>query len=206
MRIGARERIPLESWQPIKTRLKIYTKKGDDGRTGLLGISSRVSKSSARVSTYGDVDELNSVLGVVRSENRNSKLDEILEKVQRDLFSIGSELATLTGPSDLGKRIPAFPRITINDVQRLEHDIDKAEEILIPLTKFILPGGTKAASFLHVARSVCRRVERGVVALGENDTINPVIQAYLNRLSDLLFVLARESNSEAGIRDNQWAP
>ena len=206
MRIGARERIPLESRQPIKTRLKIYTKKGDDGRTGLLGISSRVSKSSARVSTYGDVDELNSVLGVVRSENRNSKLDEILEKVQRDLFSIGSELATLTGPSDLGKRIPAFPRITINDVQRLEHDIDRAEEILIPLTKFILPGGTKAASFLHVARSVCRRVERGVVALGENDTINPVIQAYLNRLSDLLFVLARESNSEAGIRDNQWAP
>ncbi len=186
--------------------MKIYTKKGDDGRTGLLGISSRVSKSSARVSTYGDVDELNSVLGVVRSENRNSKLDEILEKVQRDLFSIGSELATLTGPSDLGKRIPAFRRITINDVQRLEHDIDKAEEILIPLTKFILPGGTKAASFLHVARSVCRRVERGVVALGENDTINPVIQAYLNRLSDLLFVLARESNSEAGIRDNQWAP
>ena len=186
--------------------MKIYTKKGDDGRTGLLGISSRVSKSSARVSTYGDVDELNSVLGVVRSENRNSKLDEILEKVQRDLFSIRSELATLTGPSDLGKRIPAFPRITINDVQRLEHDIDRAEEILVPLTKFILPGGTKAASFLHVARSVCRRVERGVVALGENDTINPVIQAYLNRLSDLLFVLARESNSEAGIRDNEWAP
>lgn len=184
--------------------MKIYTKKGDDGKTGLLGTSSRVSKSSARVSTYGDVDELNSVLGVVRSENKNSKLDEILEKVQRDLFSIGSELATLTGPSD--KRIPGFHRITISDVKRLEYDIDMAEEILSQLTTFILPGGTKVASFLHVARSVCRRVERGVVALRENDRINPDIQAYLNRLSDLLFVLARQSNSEAGIRDNQWAP
>ena len=186
--------------------MKIYTKKGDDGKTGLLGASSRVSKSSGRVSAYGDVDELNSVLGVVRSENKDLKLDEILEKVQRDLFSIGSELATLTPSSDPGERLYGFHRITMNDVQRLEYNIDEAEETLIPLANFILPGGTKAASFLHVARSVCRRVERGVVALGENDTISPAIRAYLNRLSDLLFVLARESNSQTGITDNQWAP
>ncbi len=170
----------------------------------MLGGSGRVSKASARVSTVGSIDELNSILGLIRSETKSLKLGEALEEIQRDLFSIGAELATpnsLTGPST---KTRTFQRISSDEVQRLEQDIDKTDEKLDPLTSFILPGGTKVASLLHVARGSCRRAERDVVNLDENDTISPAIHAYLNRLSDLLFVLARESNSEARVEEKEW--
>ena len=183
--------------------MKIYTRTGDAGSTGLFG-GPRVAKDDSRIEAYGTVDELNAALGCVRSVGAaagvDAKLDGQLELVQRELFSIGAELAT-PSPDDHGLRV-----IETKHVQRLESWIDEHEEGLEPLKQFILPGGTHTASILHLARAICRRAERRVVTLADQPAVNvsDAVIVYLNRLSDYLFVLCREVNSQAGIGDVPW--
>ena len=178
---------------------KIYTKTGDGGETGLFA-GPRVPKDHPRIEAYGSVDELNTILGVVRTESLPAEADELLQRVQCDLFTIGAELAT----PDPGNHQPS--RITAADVRHLEQQIDAWETKLPPLKQFILPGGTKSAAWLHVARAICRRAERRVISLrtsaAEPVSDQPVV--YLNRLSDLLFVLARGVNALAGCEDIPW--
>jgi cob(I)alamin adenosyltransferase len=178
---------------------KIYTKTGDDGRTGLFG-GPRVAKDDTRIEAYGAVDELNALLGLVRSEGPPEELDELLAQLQHDLFALGAELAT-PEPEKMGTRWIGSPHI-----ERLEQAIDKHDALLPPLGQFILPGGTQAASLLHVARTVCRRVERRVVTLANMPAqpVSPQIVVYLNRLGDLLFVLARRANSLSGAAEEPW--
>jgi cob(I)alamin adenosyltransferase len=179
--------------------VKLYTKTGDDGTTGLFG-GGRVPKASVRVEAYGTVDELNAALGVARATRLEPFTEEVLEHVQVDLFTLGAELACVPGKEDkLGMRLlePA-------DAERLEHAIDRAEEGLPPLKNFVLPGGSPQAAALHLARTICRRAERDVLALDVPTRREVVI--YLNRLSDLLFVLARKANAAAGVADVPWAP
>lgn len=178
--------------------MKIYTKTGDDGTTGLFG-GGRVRKDDARVASYGNVDELNAVLGVARATGLSAKCEEILARAQVDLFALGAELATVPGKEE---KLP-MARLQSGDAERLEHAIDAAEEGLPALTNFILPGGSAQAATLHLARTVCRRAERSVIALGG---VRSELVIYLNRLSDLLFVLARRENFERGIADVPWAP
>lgn len=178
--------------------MKIYTKTGDDGTTGLFG-GGRVRKDDARVESYGTVDELNAVLGVARATGLGTACHEILGRAQVDLFALGAELATVPGKEE---KLP-MARLESGDAERLERAIDVAEEGLPPLTNFILPGGSPQAATLHLARTVCRRAERGVIALG---TVRSELVVYLNRLSDLLFVLARRENFERGVADVPWAP
>lgn len=179
--------------------MKIYTRTGDKGETSLFG-AERVSKASLRVNAYGDVDETNSHIGLVRSFNKEKKISAILEEIQSDLFVLGSDLATpINSPSR--KNIPT---ITAKHVKRLEKLIDEIEEQNLPLRKFVLPAGSKTASLLHVARTVCRRAERKVVALKEKETINEQCLIYLNRLADLLFVLARFANKISNVKDIEW--
>jgi cob(I)alamin adenosyltransferase len=179
--------------------MKLYTKTGDDGSTGLFG-GPRVSKSHPRIETYGTVDELNSVRGVVRAEGVDSQLDELLRSVQNHLFSLGAELAT-PNPSAHGTNLVGAPQIAM-----LEAAIDRFEAEVEPLQQFILPGGSKSAAQLHVARTVCRRAERQLVALAtaSAESISTDLIIYLNRLSDLLFVAARHSNKLAGVADVPW--
>ncbi|HJK95298.1 MAG TPA: cob(I)yrinic acid a,c-diamide adenosyltransferase [Polyangiaceae bacterium LLY-WYZ-15_(1-7)] len=179
--------------------MKIYTKTGDEGRTGLFG-GERVSKTSARVWAYGEVDELNSALGLVRSQLDSDELDTLLSAIQCELFDIGAELASTPGRREKG----SMPLIDEPAVTRLEEAIDRHQESLPPLETFILPGGTPAAAHLHLARTVCRRAERRVVALTTEDAVRPILLRYLNRLSDLLFVLARVANDQAGVKDVPW--
>jgi len=178
--------------------VKIYTKTGDDGTTGLFG-GGRVRKDDARVASYGNVDELNAVLGVARATGLSQKCEEILARAQVDLFALGAELATVPGKEE---KLP-MARLQSGDAERLEHAIDAAEDGLPALTNFILPGGSAQAATLHLARTVCRRAERSVIALGG---VRSELVVYLNRLSDLLFVLARRENFERGIADVPWAP
>jgi len=189
--------------------MKIYTKTGDAGETGLYG-GSRVAKDSARVEAYGTVDELNSVLGVARAtlsmgEQSGVGVDTLLARIQSELFDLGAELATPPARLDtaLGARIPLA---TDARVARLEKEIDCCEETLPPLKTFILPGGGTASAALHQARAVCRRAERRTVSLAhdEEGTVRPEVLRYLNRLSDLLFVLARQANHVAGVPDVPW--
>jgi cob(I)alamin adenosyltransferase len=181
--------------------VKIYTKTGDAGDTGLFG-GGRVGKDHPRVSAYGDVDELNAALGVARATAPVAFAAELLEQVQRDLFAVGAELAA-PEPARLAKTLAGHP-IGEPDVSRLERAIDAHEDALSPLREFILPGGTPKAAALHLARTVCRRAERAVVALGRDARVSPAILQYLNRLSDLLFVLARAANASAGQPDVRW--
>ncbi|RUL88535.1 cob(I)yrinic acid a,c-diamide adenosyltransferase [Tautonia sociabilis] len=179
---------------------KIYTKTGDDGTTGLLG-PGRVSKHDRRIEAYGTVDELNAVLGVARSAPEiGPELDRRLGRIQEELFTVGAALADPDpeGPFH-GAVAPAF-------IDRLEREIDAVEAGLPPLEHFILPGGSPAASRLHLARTVCRRAERAVIALRETpgQSVPGPIVVYLNRLSDYLFVLARAANAEAGVADVPW--
>mgnify|MGYP001131806011 CR=1 FL=1 len=176
--------------------MKIYTKTGDTGETGLWG-GQRVSKDSLRIQTYGTVDECNAVVGLARSVLDNSELDTLLAEVQNQLFVVGSDLA-----SDL--EINTIPRITAQDVAYLEQQIDALETKLPALTQFILPGGNQAAAYLHLARTVCRRSERWVVSLKQKERINDYVIHYLNRLSDLLFVAARAVNHHKGQADTPW--
>ena len=180
--------------------MKIYTRAGDDGRTGVLG-AGRLSKADARIEAYGTVDELNAALGVARSLDAERVLADDLDAAQRRLFLVGAELAC-TDASALAK----LQRVTDADVTAAESSIDRLERDLPPLTRFIVPGGTPLAAQLHVARTVCRRAERRVVAVAESAGVEPRLVRYLNRLADLLFVMARWANARAGGRDVEWRP
>jgi cob(I)alamin adenosyltransferase len=182
--------------------LKIYTRTGDEGSTGLFG-GGRVDKDHPRVDAYGDVDELNATLGLARSIEMMPRIDEVLAPLQRDLFSIGAILAT----PDLDKMREQLAKARIDDerIEQLERAIDAGEAELEPLKAFILPGGTPKAAALHVARTVCRRAERKVVHLRHDvPEIPALVVRYLNRLSDLLFVLARVANRRAGAGEVTW--
>ncbi len=178
--------------------MRIYTKTGDDGTTGLLG-AQRVSKDSPRVEAYGSVDELNAHLGLAIAHlQAHERFRQILQQVQSDLFVIGAELAV-----PVGKR-PVIKPISEQQVLELERCIDEIDESLEPLRHFILPGGSVASATLHVARTVCRRAERRVVSLFHVEPGNPHIITYLNRLGDLLFVMARAVNAAEGVPDITW--
>jgi cob(I)alamin adenosyltransferase len=179
--------------------VKIYTKTGDTGETSLFD-QTRVSKADARVDAYGEVDELNACLGVVRAAGLEGDVAATLEEIQKKLFALGARLADPTA------RIAGRVRkaaIAESDVELLEQTIDRLETELPPLRRFILPGGSPAGAQLHVARTVCRRAERRVVALGVADA-EPLLVVYLNRLSDLLFVMARAVNLRAGVPETEW--
>lgn len=182
---------------------RIYTRTGDEGETGLFG-GGRVSKAHARVHAYGEVDELNAVLGWALTQLTGDLRDvrERLTVVQSDLFALGAHLAT---PADARARghLPALPDGRAAEFERW---IDQAEEELEPLRSFILPGGSGAGAALHLARTVCRRAERSVVMLAETTELDPVILVYLNRLSDLLFDFARLANRRAGSGEAPWRP
>ena len=171
---------------------KIYTRTGDAGTTG-LGDGSRVGKDSARITAIGEVDELNSLLGLLLCESLPTETRELLIGIQHDLFDLGGELA-VPGHEFLGAGQPA----------RLEQAVERFNAELSPLKEFILPGGSRAAALTHLARTVCRRAERSVVALGNVETVSDTVRRYLNRLSDLLFVLGRWLNKQAGGGDILW--
>ncbi len=180
---------------------RIYTKAGDGGETG-LGDGSRVAKDHPRVSAYGEVDELNAALGLAVAHAPDFAEAPLLRSVQNDLFDVGADLCVpLSASEEPGKVL----RVTAEQGERLERAIDRLNERLVPLRSFILPGGTVAAAWLHQARVVCRRAERAVVSLTHAERINPQVVVYLNRLSDLLFVLARVANLDAG-GDVLWVP
>jgi cob(I)alamin adenosyltransferase len=181
--------------------VRIYTRTGDEGDTGLFG-GGRVSKDDPRVEAYGAVDELNAAIGMARAIELMPRVDEILAPVQRDLFGLGAILAT----PDLVKMHEqlAKARIDAARITQLERAIDAGEDELEPLKAFIMPGGTPKAAALHVARTVCRRAERRVVHLQQTVELPPLVTIYLNRLSDLLFVLARVANRRAGAGEVTW--
>jgi cob(I)alamin adenosyltransferase len=181
--------------------MKIYTRTGDEGETGLFG-GGRVLKSHLRVEAYGGVDELNATLGMAVSAVADEGIRGRVEGVQQDLFALGSSLATPGAEDGSAKvEIPSLPE---SRVQEMEGWIDEADAETPPLRAFILPGGSPGASALHLARTVCRRAERGVVRLSRAEAIDPAVLRYLNRLSDLLFSLARLENHRAGIPDIPW--
>jgi cob(I)alamin adenosyltransferase len=179
--------------------LKIYTKKGDDGETSLFG-GGRVSKNSPRIEACGAVDELNAQLGIVLSLEPQPDISVIIERIQGDLFTLGADLAT--PPSVESARI-----LRINEVhiRELEKTIDKLEALLKPLQSFVLPGGSHVSAHLHAARTICRRAERRIVQLSRTEPAGAPTIAYVNRLSDLLFVLARYANSLEGRSDITWS-
>jgi cob(I)alamin adenosyltransferase len=181
--------------------MKIYTKTGDQGSTGLFG-GGRVPKDDVRVEAYGDVDELNAVIGMARSVESMPRIDEVLVPIQRDLFAIGALLAT----PDREKMAQHLEKARIDEgrIAELERAIDDGEAELEPLRAFILPGGTPKAAALHVARTVCRRAERHVVRLQHEAELPALAVIYLNRLSDLLFTLARVANRLAGAGEVTW--
>ncbi len=180
--------------------MRIYTKTGDDGTTGLFG-GARVKKASLRVEAYGTVDELNSSIGVARASKLDHEIDSLLASIQTDLFTLGAELACVPGKEDK----LSMTLVNESDAKRLEDAIDHAEEGLEPLKNFVLPGGSEQAAHLHHARTVCRRAERAVLALDDAPARNDVV-IYLNRLSDLLFTLARRENHLRNVADVPWAP
>lgn len=180
--------------------MKIYTKKGDQGQTGLLG-GTRVPKHHLRIETYGTVDELNSWLGLLRDSQNIGELNAQLLRIQDRLFTLGSHLAM-----DPAKSTFKLPELSPSDTVELEKAIDEMEAQLPPLQNFILPGGCLPASHAHVARCVCRRAERLVVSLAETEAIPGEILPYLNRLSDYLFVVARYITLREGGEENAWMP
>ncbi len=171
---------------------KIYTRTGDDGTTG-LGDGTRVAKDSLRVDAMGDVDELNSVIGLLLTETVPDILVDLLTQIQHDLFNLGGEIC-----------IPDYVILQQANIDHLEEAIDTLNDTLAPLKEFILPGGTKAAAYCHLARTVCRRAERKLITLARDEKVTDISLKYLNRLSDLLFVLCRIINKEAGISDVLW--
>ena len=174
---------------------KIYTRTGDDGSTG-LGSGDRVPKDSLRVEAYGTVDELNSLIGVVLATPKlDTDISDVLTKVQHQLFDLGGELS-----------IPGTTAITATAVDAIEQALDQLNENLPPLKDFVLPGGTRVAAECHVARTVCRRAERRLCTLSREETVNEISLQYLNRLSDLLFVMARAVNRNAGAAEPLWQP
>ena len=180
--------------------MKLYTKTGDDGTTGLFG-GGRVAKASARVAAYGTVDETNAFLGMARAAGLDGAIDSIVARVQEDLFVLGAELACVPGrEAKLGMAL-----LGTIDIERIERAIDEADAACEPLKTFVLPGGSPGAAVLHVARTVSRRAERAVLAIDDAPARREVV-IYLNRLSDLLFALARRANASQGIADVPWHP
>ena len=179
--------------------MKIYTKTGDGGDTSLFD-NSRVSKADARVDAYGEVDELNASLGAARAAGLDEDLATVLASIQQELFAVGARLAD---PSQRIAGRVTKAAVQPSDVERLEQAIDRFEGELEPLRRFVLPGGALAGALLHVSRTICRRAERRVVALGPN-AAEPIIVIYLNRLSDLLFVMARVANRRAQVPEIEW--
>lgn len=182
---------------------KIYTRTGDDGLTGLVG-GDRIKKNALRVCAYGDIDELNAHLGLCVTLAAPAPTTVIYDKlviIQNELFDIGSELACPPGTSS-----PAIPTTSPQQVTRLEHWIDELNAPLLPLQSFVLPGGTQLNANLHIARTVCRRTERSVLALNEVEQVNGDTRHYLNRLSDLLFVMSRSAASLVGAKEFLWVP
>jgi cob(I)alamin adenosyltransferase len=180
--------------------MKIYTKTGDTGTTALFG-GKRVSKADLRIETYGTVDELNSYMGLVRDQPVNQNRKSILVEIQDRLFTIGSILATEPGNTKV--KVPALLQ---EDVTLLEKEIDSMDAQLPPMKSFVLPGGHQSVSFCHVARTVCRRTERLVIALDATEKTDPLVVQYLNRLSDYLFVLSRKMSAELGTEETPWKP
>jgi len=181
--------------------MKIYTRTGDKGDTGLFG-GARVPKDDVRVEAYGTVDETNAAIGVARSHCQAPFVQQILDELQSDLFTLGAELSTVSGhESKLGIEL-----LNEADVARLEHAIDECEAPLPPLKNFILPGGPPDVAALHLARTVARRAERRVLTLAQREPVRATALVYLNRLADLLFVLARRAQHENGGSDVPWAP
>lgn len=186
--------------------MKIYTKTGDKGETALYG-GTRVSKASARVESYGTIDELNSFIGFAKTEISDGKVLNQLRKIQFDLFTLGSESAT---PTDKLTLANGQSRLTLmiseKEIEELENWMDEFETELEPLQYFILPGGGKSATSLHICRTVCRRAERSLVFLNESEEVRPELIKYLNRLSDYLFVLARFVSKINGETEEYWNP
>ena len=179
--------------------MKIYTKTGDDGTTRLGG-GQQIGKNDLRIETYGTVDELNSHLGLAIAAGLDAGLAEILKRTQNELFNLGSDLCILEEDKE---KIPV-PAIEPRHVEAMEQEIDRCSAETGPLSSFILPGGSLAAAHLHVARTVCRRAERLLVALGKRESVNRNTLHYLNRLSDLLFAMARSENLRKGVQDIHW--
>ncbi len=185
---------------------KVYTKTGDKGETGLYG-GTRISKASSRVDSYGNIDELNAFIGVAKSYVSDSRVQGQLKKIQFDLFTVGSEAATPIDKLFLANGKARLPLvISEKEIEELEHWIDAFEEELEPLQYFILPGGGKAATHFHVARTVCRRAERSMVFLNESEEVRPELIKYLNRLSDYLFVLSRYISKIENEPEEYWNP
>ena len=181
--------------------MKIYTRTGDNGTTGLIG-GSRVKKYNIRLEAYGTVDELNSYIGVVRSMQTDEKADIVLERIQHKLFVIGANLASDESVTVIKQQLPCGKA----DIELLENEMDQMIAILPPLNNFILPGGCQASSFCHVARTVCRRAERLIVELSEKAEVDANLIKYINRLSDYLFVLSRKISIDQKAAEILWSP
>jgi cob(I)alamin adenosyltransferase len=188
--------VPERSNKPGEALVKIYTRTGDTGETGLFG-GQRVAKDALRVHAYGTIDECNAVLGLARAAGLEAELDAMLAQVQNQLFVVGADLAT---PGESAH----IPRVGADETRLLEEAIDALEAGLEPLRQFILPGGTPGAAQLHLARTVCRRAERWAVSLAQEEPLSEHVLSYLNRLSDFLFVAARAANARAATPDVPW--
>ena len=182
--------------------MKIYTKGGDKGETGLFG-GERVPKDSIRIEAYGTIDELNSFIGLTIIEIKDQEVKELLNRIQNNLFTLGSDLAA---PDNEKNKKHYIPRIKESHFEEIEKEIDKFDSRMEELRNFILPGGCKSSALLHICRAICRRSERRVVTLNNGVNLSPEIIIFLNRLSDLFFVLARYENKISGIEDIKWQP
>ncbi|WP_310993821.1 cob(I)yrinic acid a,c-diamide adenosyltransferase [Aequorivita marina] len=187
--------------------MKIYTKTGDAGTTALFG-GTRVPKHNIRIESYGTVDELNSNIGMIRSQDIDAHSKKTLIQIQNRLFTLGSTLATDPEKAVLksGKERLNIPRVDEEDIQLLETEMDKMNETLPDITHFVLPGGNTTVSTCHIARTICRRAERRVTLLNENEPVDQGVLKYLNRLSDYLFVLARKLSNDTNAEETQWIP
>lgn len=183
----------------MSKEMKIYTKTGDDGTTGLVG-GSRVKKYALRLEAYGTIDELNAAVGMIEALNQDDEINKLLENIQNKLFNIGSRLAS----DEKGEEFTANLAISEADVEMLENAIDGFESELPELTHFILPGGDQLVAQCHMARTICRRAERRIIEFAEQDKVQPNLIKFINRLSDFFFVLARVSGFRRGVEERPW--
>lgn len=181
--------------------MKVYTKTGDKGKTSLIG-GTRVQKDHIRIESYGTVDELNSWIGLIRVQELEEDVAKTLVEIQDRLFTVGSSLATDPERSPKTK----MPDLIETDIELLEQEMDKMNEVLPPMKFFVLPGGNNTISYLHIARTICRRAERKVIELGHENFVAPLVQQYLNRLSDYLFVLSRYESHRTNAEETPWKP
>jgi cob(I)alamin adenosyltransferase len=187
--------------------MKIYTKTGDDGTTGLIG-GSRVKKHHIRIESYGTIDELNSWLGLIRDQDIDDRSKKVLTQIQKKLFTVGAVLATDPDKAvpNSGKKRANVPEIKMADIEFLEKEIDRMQASLPPMTHFILPGGHPCVSYCHIARTVCRRAERMCTLLHSNAASDDLVLSFINRLSDYLFLLARKLSQDLGVEEIKWIP